>query len=174
MNLNEKSKYEKLFLLLLFCVGVFGIFCISGCSGDESCETIQCYNESKETYSVKGISLPGCGGCFSPGQGVDSCLYSQSHKLMSVSEKTDKEQVDLKACDTVYYGGGCLGCFQERKSCYIGFGTAEGKVEAEGIFYGTDQEETIIGCVDGKSGCVKSSGVFETAIKSIEVYEGIY
>lgn len=180
-SLNEKSKAEQTFLLILLCVGFFGLFCLTGCGG-KSCETIKCSSGSNEFIDVKGCSIPGCGGCLTSGKGCDSCLWAQSCKYVSgkasdVSEEDfafyddmnnmeDTEEVSeyadsasMRGCDIRYYGDGCLGCAQNEKSCYAGYIDSEsGDEYAKGVFYGnSDNEEKLIGFTsEGCAGCVGS------------------
>ena len=68
MNCNNRSKKEQFFILLLICVGMFSVLCITGCKG-ERCRDCGagCYN--KDGVNAIGVSLLGPGGVISPRKG---------------------------------------------------------------------------------------------------------
>lgn len=135
---NEKSKAEQLFMLLLLFAGLFGLLCLSGCGG-VSCETPKCgKGEPNELMTAKGISLPGCGGCLTPGKGCNCAIWPQSCKYVT-SSLDDDQGMSVTACDIRYYGGGCLGCNQNEKSCYYGC-----------VNFEEDGESTLKVCGGGK------------------------
>lgn len=163
-KLNDKSKGEQLFLLMLVLAALAGVFCIAGCGGGKSCEQPSCGNEDMPGGKAIGCSIPGCGGILSSGKGCDSACWPQSEKLVAVwaededGHEEEMAKIKMIACDTRYYGEGCLGCGQDEKSCYQGWiqwGDCSGD-GAGGIFYGSsDSDEKLIGCVDGCIGCTE-------------------
>ena len=184
-KLNKKTKIEQLFILFILCIGCFSMLCITGC-GKKSCETFKCgINDSEQGAVASGISIPGCGGCLSSGRGCNSILWPQSCKISygyskdTYFDENDKKQHDnnmIFGCDTRYYGGGCLGCAQEEKSCYNGYIDFESQGERvmTGCFYGTsDSKEHLIGCANGCGGCVGSDGMGIEMLKELEEMEGI-
>lgn len=177
-KLNKKSKGEQLFILIISCMALFGLLCVSGCGG-QSCETPQCGSRSEAGISAKGCSIPGLGGILSSGKGCNSPLWAQSCKTScgTVKDETSDDGGCIWACDTRYYGGGCgcLGCGQSDKSCYSScVNWTEGDTKAKGIFYGTsDSGEHVLGCYNGCAGCVGSDTEFLDVIRSLETMEGI-
>lgn len=177
-KLNEKSKVEQLFIVTLMFVALIGVFCITGCGGKKSCETPKCGSgEANEAY---GCSIPGCGGCLSSGSGCNTACWPQSCKYVSFSSSEEDESsgeekdFKIKACDTRYYGDGCLGCGQSEKSCYYGCITDE-KEDMKGFFYGSsDKEEKYIGCINGCGGCIGSYGAGSEMIEEIEYMTGVH
>lgn len=177
---NLKTKGEQIFLLCLIFVCVFGLLCITGCGGN-SCETPKCGDDEIDGSNAVGISIPGCGGCITPGRGCDSCLWAQSCKFISVSDveisEDSEAQADFKGCDVRYYDGGCQGCGQQEKSCYSGCIKVESDLEDEsmnGIIYGTsDGSEKYVGCVSDCGGCVGSGGIGRVLIQEIEYMIGV-
>lgn len=117
-NLDNKSKSEQLFLLLLICIGIMGILCLAGCGKKQSCETLKCNFEDGEDWSGFGVSIPGCGGICSSGKGC--IIMPQSCKMIGGCIDEENSKGKFIGCDTRYYGGGCLGCGQSEKSCYNG------------------------------------------------------
>lgn len=178
-KLNERSKAEQLFIVILMFVALIGVFCITGCGGGKSCETPKCGSEEIYGATAHGCSIPGCGGCLSSGRGCNTACWPQACKYVSVSgseenqETGEKESMKIKGCDVRYFGDGCLGCGQREKSCYYGC-MKEDASDFNGFFYGTtDREEKIIGCEGGCVGCVGSDGAAEEAINALEDLTGV-
>lgn len=186
---NQKSKAEQIFLLCLLFVFAFGLLCVTGCDGCD-CETVQCGSEELEGGSATAVSIPGCGGCISSGKGCNSCLWAQSTKLacssQSGEEDGDEVKMNINGCDTRYYGGDCMGCDQEEKSCYSGCMTGEDTDEeaaynsVDVIFCGSylgpyDDENSAhaIGCVDGCFRCVEYSDIGIEHLLNIEWLTGV-
>ncbi|MBU5477701.1 hypothetical protein KQI69_00605 [Eubacterium sp. MSJ-13] len=163
-KLNEKSKIEQFFIIMLMFVALMAMFCLTGCGGCGGCEKIRC--GGGESGSL-GLSVPGCGGILTSGKGCNIPLWSQSVKCVS-SFGTAKENADAKseeaygmhACDVRYYGGGCLGCLgcnQSQKSCYNGCRKyRDGGEKKREMFFGSanypkgdDVLEFQIGCSNG-------------------------
>ena len=182
--MNDKSKLEQFFILVIACIGMFGLFALSGCGGGKSCELPKYGSEEYMEGKATGISIPGCGGCLSPGKGCNSCLWPQSCKFSC--GKWEKEYVDakgnavtdkanVKGCDTRYYGGGCFGCGQREKTCYSGcidFDSGENRVN--GFFYGSsDNKEKIIGCANGCGGCIADNNIGAEILNELERVEDI-
>jgi len=181
--MNKKSKMEQLFILVILFIGGFGVFALSGCGG-KSCETPKCGSQEFNGGRATGISIPGCGGCLSSGKGCNSCLWPQSCKFSCASweqEYTDDEgetvtdTASVKGCDTRYYGDGCLGCAQKEKVSYSGcIDYSDENNEWKGFFYGSsDNEEKIIGCINGCGGCVADDRTGAQVLEWIESVEGI-
>ena len=179
-KLNSRSKSEQFFMLTLLFVTVLGIFCVTGCGG-KSCETPKCGSQAYLGGTARGGSIPGCGGCLSSGKGCNSACWPQSCKVVNISsdekdEETDEESVaKITACDTRYYGDGCLGCGQSQKSCYGGCIKVENETDnMNGLFYGSsDSEEKYIGCANGCGGCVGSGGIGGEMINELENITGV-
>lgn len=159
-NLNKKSKGEQLFILVLMCIGIFGILCLTGCGGN-SCETIKCGSNEVLGLEVKYISVPGCGGCLTSGKGCNMACWPQSIQC-SVATYEDKEKDSddngcIVGCNSSYFGDGCLGCAQTEKDCYTGCINLDGfNDNMKGFFYGsTDHDERFIGYSNGCVGCFK-------------------
>ena len=192
-KLNGKSKGEQLFVLMLMFVALVGMLCVTGC-GRKACETPQCGNEESGGVKVVGCSIPGIGGCLSSGKGCDTACWPQSHKISCLSG----EGIDVKACDTRYYGDGCLGCGQVQKSCYVGCGSINLKnkeeneeeyeegyeeeyeeeyyegINAKGIFWGSsDGKEYVIGCKNGCGGCFGTGHELQSIMYDTEFIGGI-
>ena len=92
--MNKRSKSEQMFVLLLIFVMCSIVFCFAGCGGVKSCETPKCGDSDVMGVSMIGVSVPGCGGLFSSGQGCgfDTCgLWSQSIK--GVAGYDSKERI---------------------------------------------------------------------------------
>ncbi len=181
--MNNKSKLEQFFILMIACVGLFGLFALAGCGG-KSCETIKCGSTEFMGGKASGISIPGCGGCLSSGKGCNSCLWPQSCKISCGSwneEYTDEEgntktdTATIKGCDTRYYGDGCLGCGQGEKTCYSGcININYEQQKLNGFFYGSsDEAEKFIGCSNGCGGCVADDNVGASTLGLMEDAEGI-
>lgn len=182
-KLNNKSKKEQVFILFALCIVCFSFLCVAGC-GKQSCEPPKCGKESADGFSAYGCSIPACGGCFTPERGCDSCLWPQSCKVVGGKldqETTDEEGNEAKdtgnivACDTRYYGGGCLGCGQSEKMFYCGWMSfdIQGE-ETKGLFYGnSDKGEKLIGCVNGCGGCVGSEALGGQFTYELEELTGI-
>lgn len=174
--INKKSRIEQVFILVIFCIGVFGVFMLTGCSG-QSCETIQYGSVDYQGGCIKSISIPGCGGCLTSGRGCNSCLWPQAYKVScgnwqepstyNGNEKQDK--FNVVGCDTRYYGDGCLGCGQREKTCYGGYMNIDASDDQmRGIFYGSsDNDEKMIGC----GGCISSKGIGAYALGEMETVE---
>ncbi len=157
-DLDNQPRGKQLCILLIIFTFLLGALCITGCATN-SCEGVKCDSRNDEGYNVKGISIPGCGGCNK--KGCNSCLWARSCKLVAGSTDDSVEEEDqfgATGCDIRYYGGGCLGCGTREKSCYYGCMKQE---SAKGFFYGsTDGEEKLIGCMDnGCGGCIGSDGM---------------
>lgn len=173
-RLNKKTKGEQLFILMFMFVMVMSIFCITGCGGG-SCETPEYGSQDFESGSAVGCSIPGCGGCLTSERGCNLACWPQSIKLVHGSSKKNSETSEkgnfkIIACDTRYYGDGCLGCGQREKSCYAGYMKDEDSTENfNGLFYGsTDSDEKIIGCANGCGGCIGSGGMGAYTISELE------
>lgn len=181
-KLNEKSKWEQLFVLMLIFSAVIGLFCINGCGG-RSCETPACGSKNFGSGSAVGCSIPGCGGILTSGKGCDAACWPQSCKVVhgSSNEKNEetgeKDSLSVTACDTRYYGDGCLGCGQQEKSCYSGcikLEDSDEDTDVNGFFYGSsDSEEKIVGCYNGCGGCVGSGGTGKMTIFDLENLTGV-
>lgn len=174
---NCKTKAEQLFLLCLIFIFTLGILCITGCKGS-SCEKIKCGSEELSGAMVMGVSLPGCGGCVTPGRGCNTYVWAQSCKFVSLSttENDDSEENEsIKGCDIRYYDGGCLGCGQKEKSCYFGCIKLDSEDETmNGVIYGTsNSSEKYIGCIGDCGGCVGTGGVGKEYLQQIEYMTGV-
>ena len=178
-RMNKKSKKQQLFVLLMLCIGIFGVLCLTGCGGG-TCEKPKCNTEENTVGKVSGCSIPGCGGCLTPEKGCNTSCWAQSCKCISfsgneeqqgenVDRENDKSQGCIKACDIKYYGDGCLGCGQKEKSCYYGVGEYKnGEDEKKGFFYGNSDGGNIIGC---SGGCVSCIGTGKTQLESLNWLE---
>lgn len=181
--MNNKSKWEKLFILLTICVAIFAILAFSGCNG-KSCENCKCESQDVEGGSVSGISVPGCGGCLTSGCGCNTCFWPQSCKCtcadwegVETSEQVFTGEGYIKGCDTRYYSGdGCLGCGcnQKEKMMYYGCAKAgEEDKDVRGCFVGqTGVGEARIGC-NGCRGCKDNDYSAGELLEAAEVLGGI-
>ena len=176
-RINKKSKAEQLFALLLMFAVSIGLLCVTGC-GEQSCETPKCGVGEDSGMTAIGCSIPGCGGCLTSGKGCNTACWPQACKISLASYKDEEDENNkgyVVACDTRYYGGGCLGCAQNEKVCYNGcINLKQNNDEVNGFFYGTsDSEEKMIGCANGCGGCVASGGVGAYMIDELESMEEI-
>ena len=174
----KRSKLENAFIMSsLFICGI-GVLCITGC-GEQSCETVQCGSYEEEGLSIKGISIPGCGGCFSSGSGCDCAVWSQSIKISfgTIEQENDgsnAEKVKILGCDDKFYGKkDIFGCDTSEKSAYSGIYL--GGCDNSGCFFGgTDSEEKNIGCIEGEWGCGTIDEKGNSYVLDLfEIYEGI-
>lgn len=178
-RLNQKTRGEQLFFLILMVTALFGVLCITGCGGGQSCEKPSCGRENYDGFTVTGCSIPGCGGCLSSGKGCNTACWPQSIKIVSGSIEDDAEDVGeslkVTGCDTRYYGNGCLGCGQTEKSCYNGCITGKADdTKLNGFFYGSsDSKERIIGCYNGCGGCFGTDSIGAEALWSLESIAGV-
>ena len=165
-----KKHAEHFFLLIMAGVICFITFCATG-GGGNSCETIQCGDYDEEEGSFYGVSIPGCGGCLTPGKGCGGCLWPQSCKVLYGSTETNSP-ITFVGMDNRYFSGGCLGCGQSEESCYNGFVIQDAK--NWGCAYGsTESDEHLIGCADGCGGCFASDGSAAYIIGITEAATGI-
>ena len=167
--------------MLLILAASAALLCAAGCGGGKSCEKPSCGSEEAPdgTGTARGCSIPGYGGCLSSGKGCNSACWPQSYKLVTLSikkededeEEEEKTVINMKACDTRYYGDGCLGCGQQEKSSYSGCIKMEGSSNSiNGLFYGSsDSGEKIISC----SGCMDLDGLGAELIQGAESLTGI-
>ena len=173
-NKKPKTKAEQFFILMLLFGAMIGVLCLAGCGGGRSCEKPACDSINTETGSAFGCSIPGCGGCLTSGEGCNSACWPQSCKIVRAKDDSDGDSAKITACDTRYYGDGCLGCGQKEKSCYSGCIKMSGSEEINGFFYGSsDSDERLIGCVDGCGGCIGSYGIGGYSMYAVEELMGI-
>lgn len=198
----KKSKKEKIFSLLLIFIGMVCILFTSGCNfkiSDRSSGTGYVHMGTGE--GLAGISIPGLGGCLSPGQGCDSCLWVDSCKIsvgkyypttyasnmnevpaISGCGSYPIKSINVCGCNGVYYGS-CTGCGTDKKNFYTGcmsgnsyddkpvIGLVYGSVDEENILQ--KSKETVVGCAGISCGCFSSNGVFSDALDDMENIEGI-
>ncbi|MBR1862630.1 MAG: hypothetical protein IJ806_00900 [Ruminococcus sp.] len=175
--MKNKSRAEQLFIMIAGSIMCYAILCITGCGG-KSCECVKFGCENGDNYSGIGISIPGLAGCFSSGKGCNSCLCAQSRKCFyfkgeayDVVDKTEKT-LTITACDTRYYGAGCLGCGQVEKSCAIG--CADGDGCSKGVFYENDGKGCYMGGAGGSFSCTDTDGTVEEDTRYFEEGLDIY
>ncbi len=181
-KINQKTKAEQFFILLLMFSITLGTFSVTGCGG-QACEKPACGSEDVEDGKAIGCSVPGCGGCLSPGKGCNSSCWPQSCKFVYANGEEEDEEEDeelssklsIIACDTRYYGNGCLGCGQVEKTSYYGcINYQENSEKLNGFFFGsTDSDEKIIGCTNGCGGCVGSHQMGAEIISEMEDITGV-
>ncbi len=177
-KMDNRPKGEQLFILFLMFAALLGAFGVMGCGG-QSCETPKCGSE--DAYiggKASGCSIPGCGGCLSSGRGCNSSCWPQSCKFVKFTGEDNEDDTvvqKISACDVQYYGDGCTGCGQSKKSCYTGCVKAEDSSEKmNGFFYGTsDSSEHFIGCTDGCGGCIGTGGILGNTMEEIEQITGV-
>ncbi len=180
-KLNKKTKGEQLFLLTLMFAAILGIFCITGCGG-KSCETPKCASEEYYGADVLGCSIPGCGGCLTSERGCNTACWPQACKYVSATQEEEDEEtgekgiLKIRACDTRYYGDGCLGCNQTEKSCYSGCAKLKNEEQnLKGIFFGSSEsEEYFIGCYNGCGGCIGTDDEMADWMYQFEDATGVY
>lgn len=169
------KKIEQLFVLVMGCIGLLGLLCISGCNGC-SVEMPQCGGVNEDEGRFVGVSVPGCGGCLSSGKGCGSCLWSQSIKFFAgCVEEADSagNTYTYLGCDNEYYGG-C--CGRDKGACYGGLMTQN--IKNWGIVWGDysgsgEQKEHMLGVADGCVGCYTTEPEIKSNIDDIEGYLGI-
>lgn len=179
--MNKKSKLERILIISsLFILGSI-VLCVTGCGG-ASCETIQCGSLDEEGISIKGISIPGCGGCLSSGSGCNCALWPQAVKIScgrikqdlgEDSGEADFKTVRILGCNDKYYGKkDIFGCDTGEKSSYAGLYI--GGCSNSGCFLGgTDSKEKNIGCIGGDLGCFSNVEGNGYILDLFEEYEGI-
>lgn len=175
-KIDKKSKPEQLFVLMLLTVACLGILVLTGCGGNQSCETVQCGSIKDESYQISGLSVPGCGGCLGSGKGCDSCLWAQSCKEVSFKYiEAGETKMNGSGCDIQYYGSGCLGCGYELKGCYSGISKVEdGDNTTTKVFYGSSDDGSHILTIGGtNNGCVKSGNEPLSSLRDAQGFAGI-
>ena len=157
--MNEKTKGEKLFIVLSLSVVCVLFFCLAGCSG--SCFGCSIGCEKNEGGCASGVAheSEGCGS-------DDSCI--SSFNCVDFEEPYDdgSGEVLLLSCETVEDGcGGKSGCYN---GLFCGGCNACGTC---GIFFGEndgdDVEETMIGCMDGGFACGDTEGIWAYLLNSL-------
>lgn len=177
---DKRTRAEQFFLLILIFTTIFMVFCFAGC-GEKSCEVPKCAVVKVDDANVLGCSIPGCGGCLTPEKGCNMACWPQACKFVSVSEKEKDEETGEKsifvihACDTRYYGDGCLGCDQTEKSCYYGYTKVKDEdLKMNGIFFGSSEsDELLLGCANGCGGCIGTDGDILYDILELEYSTGV-
>ena len=169
------KKREQLFVLLLLFISSMAVLCITGC-GKNSCEGIMFKNVTEENIEAVGISVPGCGGILTSGEGCDSACWPQSIKLFKATKSEiyndESQETVYMGCDNQYYGSGCFGCGQVKKNSYIG--TRKVGTENIVIFFGSsDKEEKMFGIGNRVSGCAASDANGKYMIDEFEYQLGI-
>lgn len=125
---NPKKKRSVLFELIILCVFIFAILLVCSCT---SCGIT---SKAIGNSSIKGITIPGLGGCLSSGKGCNSCLYSESVACFNYnSNKDTSSEVSVTACDNVYLGS-CLGCGVNRHHTSCGY-ISLAESGSKGCFY---------------------------------------
>lgn len=156
-KMDQKSKLEQLFILVMIGVACLALFALTGCGGN-SCETVHCNSVSFEGGTAEGCSVPSCGGCLGCNSGCNSCLWAQSCKYVSFKESSDDDHSSKGGgCDVRYLGTSCLGCGADEKSCYSGCIQNKGAAgTTTSVFYGdTDNGGHILRVGGGQTGCVE-------------------
>lgn len=156
-KMDQKSKLEQLFILVMIGVACLALFALTGCGGN-SCETVHCNSVSFEGGTAEGCSVPSCGGCLGCNSGCNSCLWAQSCKYVSFKESSDDDHSSKGGgCDVRYLGTSCLGCGADEKSCYSGCIQNKGAAgTTTSVFYGdTDNGGYILRVGGGQTGCVE-------------------
>lgn len=161
----KKSGIEKLFVMVVLCSAVLCLFSLTGC-GSSSCEKPMIDCSCSDSRDIGIVSVPGCGGCFSSGEGCNSCLYSQRciGAASCVDEENRFSSIDGSVVGFIneYYGDGCGGCGCDSTPNTSYMGCFKGEIERyfdEGdsgcyVFWGNDEEgETHLGCQNGCFAC---------------------
>ena len=173
--MDKKTKAEQIFMLLILCVGIFGLLCINGCGGGKSCEKVKFEKVNGEIAKMASLSVPGCGGCLSPEAGCNSALWAQSCKISVGCIKDDvAEEVNtsmqLLGVNVKYYGSNCTGCGRDEKNAYGGcINVGEGDWKTMGCFYRTCGEEKMLYHDNVATGCIKSQGTGYEALRLLEL-----
>jgi len=182
-EISEKGKFEQAVLLIAVCIIGFAVLCLTGCGGSDGSGTLGFEKVNEDGIDAMGCSVPGLGGCCTPGHGcmgtacwAQSCKYSCATIDTKDNAKED-EKLDIVACDTRYYKGGCLGCGKEEKSCYIGCVSGmHDEMEVKGVYMGNNANEwaeSFMGYANGCKGCVDTSNEWGAITYEIEKEEGI-
>lgn len=159
MKINEKSKVEKVFIIVIsmFALGLMMI-CLSSCGG--SCLGCNYGCESEENYNLGGMSYVS-----------DGCCSSSSCKTSCGSIDTNEENAnvsDMTIATCTNASGGCGGSSSCYTGCFLGKDVDCGDCGITcGSMDGDDVSENTIGCIDG---CISCGGDGEMGI----LYEIIY
>lgn len=156
--MKTEIKMKQFFALTLISMFSFLLLCATGCeSGGKSCEPIRCESKSDKNNKLMGLSIPGCGGLFSPGRGCgfDTCgLWSQRIiGIIGVEKIKQNEKSFILGVDNHYYKNeGCISSCSDAnklKSCHalVIFGGGNYLISL-----GRPSGELYIGCVDGSCG----------------------
>ena len=176
--MKNKTKGEQFFILMAVCVALFGVLMLCGCGGC-ACEMPKAGCKSDSDVRVAGVSIPGCGGCITPGKGCNSCLWAQACKATCASDTVGSDDTfNALTFDNQYYGGGCggcsgcLGCSSTPHNCYGGcLNIKSSGGNTRGIFFScTGDKETFIGSTSEGCGCNGNrlgawyTGIIETTL----------
>ena len=82
--MEREPRVKQFFVLILLSVFCFGLLCISGCGGT-SCETIKCGSYEDGDSYAKGISVPGCAGCYA----ANDPVLGETLQIMEIIEEID-------------------------------------------------------------------------------------
>lgn len=174
--MDRKTKAEQIFMLLILCVGIMGLLCVSGCGGGKSCEKVKFEKANEDIGKMVSLSVPGCGGCLSPETGCNSVLWAQSCKVSAGCFEDDegvgKENASMRlvGVNIKYYGSDCIGCGRDEKNAYGGcISTGKGEGKMTGCFYRTCGEEKMFYYDNVGTGCAKTEGRGYEALHLLEL-----
>lgn len=139
-KLNEKSKKEQIFYLIMICAAIFALFCISGCGACDNCN-VECEN------GTCGVQVPGCAGCIDCKKSMigESCINPRYFACAGMCNEGNC----LGGCASVYKDG-CFGGGTSTESC--GGGCLSIKMygdRATGCYCGDGSDPFFAGCADG-------------------------
>lgn len=164
-DMNNKTKAERFFMLLLLCVGFLALLCLVGCSGSCMGYKFGCDNND-------GGCAAGCGSVSEGCTSDDSC-YSTLSCVDYTRPYTDGSgKVLLVSCDSSE--DGCGG----EENCYNGFycGGCSSCGNC-GVFCGSEGDfeldETTVGCFDGCVLCGGTEGIWKHLLENIYIVTGL-
>lgn len=164
--MDNKSKKEKLFIIVSLFAVSFVVLCLTSCSGSCMGLSVGCESE-EEIYNLGGCSYLS-DGCGSNGLYLVSC-----GSLNTSNEESDLNDMYIINCgsyESDYYDG-TSGCYT---GCVIGRRADCG--DCVGVYGSVDMEsadETSISCVDGCFGCSDTDGMWAYIFENIYALIGI-
>lgn len=174
-KMNERSKGEQLFFMMLVLTGMLGVFCLVGCGGCigdclgcgdcSKCEMPKLKCETGDGCMI-GCSIPGCGGVLTPGKGYGCAAWPQSIKTVvgchDSEERYYESNYKIFSCDSEYYEkSGCCNTNDRTDNCIGGlecskrepYDSNEKTDKFCGLTCGDGSSAKKYGCANGCIGC---------------------